>query len=86
MQVLNPYPAIRSGRTRNKPVRLTGRELETLRLVAEGHESKEAAEILCVSKRTVDFHLSSVYRKLGANNRIRAVSTARKIGILPIEM
>jgi DNA-binding CsgD family transcriptional regulator len=49
--------------------RLTSRENEIARLVAEGLTSAAAAERLSVSVRTVDSHLASIYRKLGVHDR-----------------
>lgn len=45
--------------------RLTRRELEILRLVAEGLSNAQLASRLWVTEQTVKFHLSNVYRKLG---------------------
>ena len=45
----------------NSGVRLSPRELEVLSLIAQGHSSKEVADVLFVSKRTVDFHLARIY-------------------------
>jgi DNA-binding NarL/FixJ family response regulator len=56
---------------------LTRRELEILRLVAEGRTNREVAELLWVSDQTVKFHLANVYRKLGVNTRTEAVEWAR---------
>lgn len=67
----------------SEPVRLTKRELEVLTLVIEGNSSKEAADILCVSKRTVDFHLANIYDKLQVTNRVQAFRRARKLGLIP---
>jgi DNA-binding NarL/FixJ family response regulator len=51
---------------------LTPRELETLRLVANGSANNSIARRLCVTEQTVKFHLSNVYRKLGVSNRTQA--------------
>jgi DNA-binding CsgD family transcriptional regulator len=51
---------------------LTARELEVLKLVAEGLSDAEVAERLIVSRRTVHSHLRSIYRKLGVNSRSAA--------------
>jgi DNA-binding NarL/FixJ family response regulator len=51
---------------------LTKRELEILRLVAEGHSNGQLARMLWVTEQTVKFHLSNVYRKLGVSNRTEA--------------
>jgi|tagenome__1003787_1003787.scaffolds.fasta_scaffold20971045_2 DNA-binding NarL/FixJ family response regulator len=57
---------------------LTRRELEILRLVAEGRTNRDVAELLWVSDQTVKFHLANVYRKLGVKTRAEAVEWARK--------
>jgi DNA-binding NarL/FixJ family response regulator len=51
---------------------LTDRELEILRLVAEGHTNGRIARELWVTEQTVKFHLSNTYRKLGVANRTEA--------------
>ncbi|MGH2945466.1 MAG: LuxR C-terminal-related transcriptional regulator [Solirubrobacteraceae bacterium] len=56
----------------NLPCQLTDRELEILRLVAEGHTNGRIASQLCVSEQTVKFHLSNTYRKIGVSNRTEA--------------
>lgn len=52
-------------------VSLTDRELEVARLVAGGLRSREAAERLFVSVRTIDAHLRSIYVKTGTGTRTR---------------
>lgn len=61
---------------------LTEREREVLELIALGYASKEAAEKLFVSKRTVDFHLANIYDYLGVNNRMQAIRNARQRGLI----
>jgi DNA-binding NarL/FixJ family response regulator len=51
---------------------LTDRELEILRLVAEGLTNSRIARTLWVTEQTVKFHLSNTYRKLGVANRTEA--------------
>jgi DNA-binding NarL/FixJ family response regulator len=51
---------------------LTTRELEILRLVAEGQTNGRIARQLWVTEQTVKFHLSNTYRKLGVANRTEA--------------
>lgn len=69
----------------SEAVRLTKRELEILSLVIEGHSSKKVAELLFISKRTVDFHLDNIYNKLHVSNRMQALQRATKLGLLPYE-
>jgi DNA-binding NarL/FixJ family response regulator len=61
---------------------LTRRELEILRLVAEGHSNGELAKMLWVTEQTVKFHLSNTYRKLGVANRTEASHWAHVQGLL----
>jgi DNA-binding CsgD family transcriptional regulator len=68
-----------------RKVRLTKREIEVLSLISQGHSSKEAAEALFVSKRTVDFHLANIYDKLQVNNRVQAFRAATRLGLIPFE-
>ena len=55
---------------------LSDRELEILRLVAEGLPDSQLAERLHVSPRTVGQHLRSIYRKLGVPTRAAATKEA----------
>jgi DNA-binding NarL/FixJ family response regulator len=58
------------------PHPLTARELEVLRLVAEGQTNGRVAAALSVSEQTVKFHLCNIYRKLGVGNRTEATRHA----------
>jgi two-component system, NarL family, response regulator DevR len=73
-----PAPAVED----NSPG-LTRRELEILRLVAEGHSNAELARMLWVTEQTVKFHLSNIYRKLNVSNRTEASRWAQLRGLLP---
>jgi DNA-binding NarL/FixJ family response regulator len=56
---------------------LSPREIEVLRLVAAGRTSKEVADDLVLSVRTVERHISNIYAKIGAEGAAsRAVATA----------
>jgi DNA-binding NarL/FixJ family response regulator len=61
---------------------LTRRELEILRLVAEGHSNAHLAKMLWVTEQTVKFHLSNIYRKLDVSNRTEASRWAQVQGLL----
>ena len=61
---------------------LTKRELEVLRLVAEGHTDREVADILVISPRTVNRHLGNIYVKLDVPGRAAAVAYAIRQGLV----
>jgi DNA-binding CsgD family transcriptional regulator len=59
-----------------KHTMLNDREIQMLTLVARGNTSAQIAEIVGLSKRTVDFHLDSAREKLGAATRTEAAFKA----------
>lgn len=61
---------------------LTPRELQVLRLVAEGFSNKEIAFDLDISGHTVKFHVNSILSKLAARSRTEAVTNAARSGLL----
>ena len=61
---------------------LSAREIEALRLSAQGKTRKDIAEALNVQEETVKKHLSSAYKKLNARGKTEAVTVARTLGIL----
>src|SRR5262249_36152223 len=61
---------------------LSEREVEVLRLVAEGLPNKEVAARLIVATGTVKAHLHNICGKLEATNRTGAVARARELGLL----
>lgn len=62
--------------------RLTKREREVLVLVVKGNSSKEVADMLYISKRTVDFHMANIYTKFKLKNRVQAYQFAQKHGLI----
>jgi LuxR family maltose regulon positive regulatory protein len=61
---------------------LSEREIEVLRLMAEGYKYKEIAERLVVSINTVRHHTRNVYGKLEVNNRTQAIGKAKELHLL----
>lgn len=61
---------------------LTQRELEVLKLVADGLTNKEIAEQLFISAKTARNHVASCLLKLGADDRTEAVTTAVRRGLI----
>ncbi|MHC3467846.1 ATP-binding protein [Streptomyces sp. 7R007] len=69
--------------TRGNPGRLTERQLQVIRLLAEGMTNAEIAARLVVSVRTVDNHVRAVLEKLDAPTRHHAAVRAAELGLLP---
>lgn len=63
---------------------LTMREVEVLTWVARGKSAWEIGEILHIAKRTVDEHVQTAVRKMGAVNRAHAVALAVRDRIISI--
>lgn len=61
---------------------LSRRELEVLRLVAEGRSNPEIARALFIGEATVKTHLLHVFEKLEVNDRTRAVTRAMELGLI----
>jgi DNA-binding NarL/FixJ family response regulator len=62
--------------------RIEGRELEVLRLLAQGAGTREIAESLCYSERTVKTLIQEIERELGARSRAQAVAEGIRLGII----
>jgi predicted ATPase/DNA-binding CsgD family transcriptional regulator len=69
-------------RTRANPAGLTAREMEVLRLLADGLSYAEIAGRLILSEKTVGHHVSAILRKLGEPTRARAVAAAAQLGAI----
>jgi DNA-binding NarL/FixJ family response regulator len=61
---------------------LTCREVEVLRLVAEGHTNREVAQTLVIGAATVKRHLDNVFAKLGVSSRTAATAVAIRSGLV----
>jgi DNA-binding NarL/FixJ family response regulator len=61
---------------------LTPRELEVVKLIAEGHTSEEIAGQLFISKKTVDRHRANILEKLGMRNRVQLTHYAIRRGLV----
>jgi len=80
LRTLGGSPAVRRTPSRGQP--LTARELEVLRLVAEGLTDAEIAARLVLSRHTVHRHLQNVYARLGCGSRAAAVAKANRLNLL----
>jgi len=73
----------RSPRSPTSPA-LTPRERAVLEQLARGLGNKQIASVLGITERTVKFHVSSVFTKLGASNRTEAVTRAAQAGLIAL--
>lgn len=64
--------------------RLSERELEVLKLIAEGHSNQQIAQALVVAESTIKTHLNNIYGKLNVNSRLQALTRAHATGILEL--
>jgi DNA-binding NarL/FixJ family response regulator len=67
---------------KNRVVGLTPREIEILEILPTGDTVTQIAARLFISVSTTKTHLASIYRKLGAVNRVQAINAARRAGLL----
>jgi len=74
-----PYPRVDAPRV-SEPCPLSNRELDVLRLLAEGKVYKQIAGEMQLSVSTIRTHLHNVYGKIGAVDRAQAVLTSRDRG------
>lgn len=61
------------------------RELEVLRLIADGLTMRQVATRLGISPRTVESHIANLYRKLGAGGRVQAIARAAALGLIELD-
>jgi DNA-binding CsgD family transcriptional regulator len=79
------FPAFPPGTTpapQASPYSLTTRELDVLRLLAEGKSDREIGEALFISPKTAGFHVGNILAKLGAETRTAAAALAVRRGLV----
>ncbi len=90
---LHPSIALKVIQELNRPeeepseddIPLTDREIEVLRLVAQGLTNQEIADILIISERTVGTHVSNILDKLHLTNRTQAALYALRMGLTTLD-
>jgi class 3 adenylate cyclase len=75
------YELVWRQQTPAAPSGLTAREIEVLRLIAAGRTNTEIADELTLSVRTVARHITNIYTKIGARNKVEATDYASRHGL-----
>ena len=76
---------MREVRAPESPEALTEREIEVLRMLAQGQSNKEIARSLVIGEKTVKTHVSSILGKLGVPSRTQAALYAVRIGLVTVD-
>jgi two-component system, NarL family, response regulator LiaR len=66
----------------DSPAPLTPREMDVLRLLAQGHSNKEIARTLYLAEETVKFHVRHILAKLGVQSRAQAILATIRLGMI----
>lgn len=82
--VLSPMPSGDQPELDPSDQILSRREIEVLRMIAEGLSNKEIASKLGISDHTVKFHISAIFAKLGASSRTGAVTIGIRVGLIMV--
>lgn len=77
------YGEVPRGETNMEIPNLTQRQLEVLRLMAQGNSNKEIARVLGISENTVRVHISAIISAMDATNRTEAAYSAMRLGLIP---
>lgn len=77
-----PEAIVRAMEKRRALTKLTGRQIEVLRLVAEGHRTREIAERLNLSVKTVESHRGEVMKRLEMHDVVSLVRYALRVGLI----
>jgi DNA-binding NarL/FixJ family response regulator len=71
-------------KTKDDAVKLTKREIEIIRLIAEGLTSQQMADKLFISPRTVETHRANLMKKVGVKNAVELVKKAQQLDLLQL--
>jgi len=83
--IFKKYSSVVKAKKQREPeVKLTAREMEIVRLIAEGLTSQEMAERLFISPRTVETHRANLMKKTGVKNAMELVRKVERMGVLKL--
>jgi NarL family two-component system response regulator LiaR len=83
-KLLGEFRRLAEERSRKDFLDLNEREIEVLRLVAQGATNREIADKLCLSEQTIKNNLTVIFQKLHVNNRAEAAVCAIREGLIPV--
>jgi two-component system response regulator NreC len=83
-QLVGEYQRTNHGKGHDAYDRLTSREKDVLKLIAEGKTSQQIADVLVVSRKTVEGHRTNLMAKLGIHDRVELVKYAVRKGIIKV--
>jgi DNA-binding NarL/FixJ family response regulator len=78
----DPGPSDRESPDRARLARLTSREVQVLRLIAEGLSNEQIAELLVIAESTAKTHVKRILQKIDARDRAQAVVLAYRAGLM----
>jgi len=81
-KILDAFPEKAESKQKPSPKILTPRELEILKLLADGNSYAQITEQLFITENTLKTHIKRIYSKLDVHNRMNAVLVAQDIGLL----
>lgn len=83
--IFKKYSSVVKAKKEKEPdIKLTSREMEIVRLIAEGLTSQEMAEKLFISPRTVETHRANLMKKTGVKSAMELVRKAERLGVLKL--
>jgi DNA-binding NarL/FixJ family response regulator len=86
-QVLSDYFSDKSkSEIKKQSDPLSEREREVLRLLAEGHSNQEVANVLYISRKTVENHRANIVRKTGVQGQVGLTKYAARIGLIDLDL
>ncbi|MDK2784703.1 MAG: hypothetical protein PWQ41_1671 [Bacillota bacterium] len=83
-KLLGEFTRLASGGEEEKVDGLTAREQEVLCLIARGQSNKEIGKTLAISEKTVKNHVTSIFRKIGVDDRTEAALYAIRRGLVDL--
>jgi len=82
--LLNDYVSLLSKKKERETLPLSEREIEVLKLITEGGHTKEIADILCISVKTIETHRRQIMEKLGITTVAGLTRYAIRIGLIDL--